>query len=118
MRTAAIVRYLWYIHYVVKAVVMVNTEHQLMRNAEDAIRRVFTELGRGTIQIRRKALLAGVPGDAILDVTSDEAQFEIAIDAKAENHPTNGHIGLRADAEHSGRHDSHGLCFCHFAPSG
>jgi hypothetical protein len=62
---------------------MLNTERQLIRDAEDVIRHVFTELGGGTIQIQRKVLVGGVSCDAILQATSEETQFEIAVEAKA-----------------------------------
>jgi hypothetical protein len=62
---------------------MMNNGRRLMRDAEDAIRRVFTELGGGTAHVRRKALKAGVQADAILEVAAKEAQFEIAVHAKS-----------------------------------
>jgi hypothetical protein len=61
----------------------VNSERQLIQDAEDSIRRIFTELSDGTFRIQRKTLIADVPCDAILQVTSEETQFKIAVEAKA-----------------------------------
>ena len=62
---------------------MVNTEHQLIKSAEDSIRRVFDELSGGSVEIRQSVSVAGVPCDVVLQVTSKEARFTIAVQAKA-----------------------------------
>lgn len=62
---------------------MVNSERQLVKNAEDSIRRIFDELGGESIAIQRKALSASIPSDVILCVTSKEVKLKIAVQVKA-----------------------------------
>jgi hypothetical protein len=76
------VHYFCYIHYVVKEAIMVNDERQLIRDAEDAVRRIFDELRFKTIQIQRTTSIGGRELDAIIQGTSEETQFEIAIEVK------------------------------------
>jgi hypothetical protein len=63
--------------------IMVNTERQLMRNAEDSIHRIFDELSGGSIEIQRNAQVASIPCDVLLQVTSKEAKFKLAAQIKA-----------------------------------
>ncbi|MGA2061779.1 MAG: type IV toxin-antitoxin system AbiEi family antitoxin [Thermoguttaceae bacterium] len=76
------VHYFCYIHYVVKEAIVVNDERQLIRDAEDAVRRIFEELCFKTIQIQRKTLIGGRKLDAIIRGTSGETQFEIVIEVR------------------------------------
>ncbi len=62
---------------------MVNTERQLTKSAEESIRRIFDELSGGSVEIQRGASVAGIPCDVVLQVTSKEAKFTIAVQVKA-----------------------------------
>jgi hypothetical protein len=62
---------------------MVNTEHQLIKNAEDSIHRIFDELSSGSIGMQWKSLVASIPFDVILQVMFKEAKFKIAVQVKA-----------------------------------
>ena len=60
---------------------MVNSERQLVRDAEVAIRSVFDEIGGGVFRAMEPQ--GDVSCDAILQVTFAEAGFKIALEAKA-----------------------------------
>ena len=62
---------------------MVNTDRQLLKNAEASIRRIFDELSGGSIEIQRNAPVAGTACDLLLQVTSKEAKFKLAAQVKA-----------------------------------
>jgi hypothetical protein len=62
---------------------MVNSERQLVKDAENAIRRIFDELGGESIAIQRKALSASIPSDVFLCVTSKEVKLKVAVEVKA-----------------------------------
>jgi hypothetical protein len=62
---------------------MVNAERLWMKHAEDAIRRLFTELSGGTIEVKRKSPVADVSCGAMLDVISKDTVFKFAAAAKA-----------------------------------
>lgn len=78
----AYVHYIKYIHYVVNSRNMVNSERQLVRDAEDAIQSVFDEMGGGTFRTTEREV-GDARCDAILQVTSAKTRFEIGIEAKA-----------------------------------
>jgi hypothetical protein len=62
---------------------MVNSERQLVRDARHAVQSVFEELGGFTVRAKKRSESGNLPGDAILQATSAEADLEIGIEAKA-----------------------------------
>lgn len=62
---------------------MMNKERQLVKNAEDSIRRIFDELSGGSIEIQWNAPVASIPCDVVLQVTTKEAKVKLAVQVKA-----------------------------------
>ena len=63
--------------------IIVNTERQLMKKAEDSIHRIFDELSGGSIDLQRNPPVANIPCNFLLQVTSKEAKFKLAAQIKA-----------------------------------
>ena len=68
---------------------MVNIERQTVRDAENARRRVFDEVGRVRLCSREDQRVGDSRCDLIIQATSGEAEFLIAIEAKTRITPQN-----------------------------
>lgn len=62
---------------------MVNIERRLVRDAENAVRRIFGELEGVSLSRRTEPLADEEQCDLVLKVKSAEAEFQIGIDAKS-----------------------------------
>lgn len=62
---------------------MVNNWREVEREAENAVRRIFDELGGFSVDAQHNQTLGEVVLDLITQATSAQAKFQLAIDAKA-----------------------------------
>jgi hypothetical protein len=67
----------------VNVTIIVNIERKLVRDAEDAVRRIFGELEGVSLSRRTESLAGEEQRDLVLNVKSAEAEFQLGIDAKS-----------------------------------